>query len=71
VKPRPHAAVTTVAGVVIGATHITVAPTTLFLLVALFVSLLVAVGCMLRWYVKLTPHQRADVVAFIRALRCR
>lgn len=70
-KPRPRAALTTVAGVIIGTTHTTVAPTTLLLLVALFVSLLVAAGCTLRWYVKLTPRQRADVVAFIHALRCR
>jgi hypothetical protein len=71
VKPRLPAALTTVAGVIIGATHVTVAPTTLLLLVALFVSLLVAAGCTLRWYVKLTPRQRVDVVAFIRALRSR
>jgi hypothetical protein len=70
VKPRPRTAITAVAGVA-GATHITVAPATLLLLVGLFVSLLVAVGCTLRWYVKLTPRQRTDVIAFIRALRCR
>jgi hypothetical protein len=70
VKPRPSTAITAVASVV-SAAHITVAPTTLLLLVGLFLSLLVAVGCTLRWYVKLTPRQRTDVIAFIRALRCR
>lgn len=67
VKLRPRTALTTAAGV-IGVTRIAVAPTTLLVLIALLVSLLLVAGCFLRWYVNLAPRRRADVLALIRAM---